>query len=185
MPSPRISKDNPNGMYFLTITVIEWIDIFTKFEHFQALANSLRFCNENKGLQLFSYVFMTNHIHLIANSPNRPLFETIKDFKRHTTKEIKRLLQHDNRKYIRTLLSNSYHFKKGSSFQIWQRENYAELIESEKFMCEKVNYIHQNPVKKGYVKEAKDWLYSSAAFYEGDETLCNGTDILVPCTTWN
>lgn len=75
--------------------------------------------------------------------------------------------------------------KKVHLFKFGKEKTMLNLLKVRNLCVKKVNYIHQNPVKKGYVKEAKDWLYSSAAFYEGDETLCNGTDILVPCTTWN
>lgn len=86
----------------------------------------------------------------------------IRDFKRHTTKEIKRLLRKDNRKYILRLIDNSFKLKKGSQFQIWQRENYPKIIVSNDFCDTKIQYIWDNPVKKQYVLNPEDWVYSSA-----------------------
>ncbi len=191
MPSPRISTSFPNDIYFLTCTVIEWIDIFTKPEYFRVLTDSLTFCQKQKGLIVYAYVFMTNHIHFIAQSNQSPLHAIIRDFKRHTTKEIKKLLLTDNRHYINTLLSHSYARKHGSDFQIWQRENFAEHIQSEAMMLSKVEYIHQNPVKKNYVIQPENWFYSSARFYTmNNEDLVklhrlSGENIVVPGTTWN
>lgn len=164
MPSLRISKEFPNDTYFITPTVIEWIDIFTKPEYFQILSDSLIYCQEKRGLIIYAYVFMTNHIHLIVQSENEPLEDTIRDFKRHTTKEIKKELEKDNRKYIKTLLANSYGRKKGNEFQVWQRENYPKIMDGD-LIGQKIDYIHYNPVRKGYVDRSEDWFYSSAAFY--------------------
>jgi len=91
-----------------------------------------------------------------------PRGDIIARFKRHTTKETKRELEKDNRKYITTLIKNSYSKKQGIDFQIWQRENYPEEIYSDRFRDQKIQYIWQNPVKKQYVLNPEDWLYSSA-----------------------
>ena len=163
MPPKRINQENENEVHFLTITVIEWIDIFTKPEYFQIIVNSLKYCRKNKGLFLYEYVIMTNHIHLIAKAKEGyKLSQIISDFKKHTTREILKELEKDNRKYILNLLKNSFSKKKDYQNQIWQRENYPELIVNEKFLNEKINYIYNNPVKKEYVANQKDWKYSSA-----------------------
>ena len=163
MSTPRIHQGNENQVHFLTCTVIEWIDIFTKPEYFQIIIDSLRYCRVNKGLQLYEYVVMTNHLHLIAQANDGcKLSQIISDFKKYTTLEILKALKADNQKYILTLLSNSYSKKYGYENQIWQRENYPELIVSEVFLLTKANYIHGNPVKKGYVSKPEDWCYSSA-----------------------
>jgi len=93
----------------------------------------------------------------------------VASFKKFTTFQTKKLLEKDNRKYISTLIESSYTKKKNNSFQIWQRENYPEIIESEKFFLQKLNYIHNNPVVKHYVSKPEDWLYSSARNYLSDD----------------
>lgn len=157
-------------MHFLTITVIEWIDIFTKPEYFKVIIDSLNFCQANKGLKIFEFVIMSNHIHLIvkANEGNK-LSQIISDFKKHATREILKLLANDNRRYILNLLKNSYGRKKDYGLQVWQRENYPEVITTEKFYLEKAKYIHYNPVKKELVKIFENWLYSSAGFRLADD----------------
>src|SRR3989338_1144865 len=107
MPSLRINRENENVTNFLTITVIEWIDIFTKPEYFKIITDSLKFCRKNKGLLLYEYVIMTNHLHLIAQArENNKLSQIISDFKKYTTVQIFKKLGFDNRKYILTLIQN-------------------------------------------------------------------------------
>lgn len=163
MPPIRIKQENENLTHFLTITIIEWIDIFTKPQYFQIIIDSLKYCRENKGLLLYEFAIMTNHLHLIARAKaGSKLSQIISDFKKHTTREILRELEKDNRKYILNLIRNSFAKKKDCQNQIWQRENYPEAIESEKFLFQKTDYIYGNPVRKKYVAKQEDWLYSSA-----------------------
>ena len=163
MPTKRINRENENEMHFLTLTIIEWIDIFTKPKCFKVIIDSLKYCRKNKGLKLYEYVIMTNHIHLIVKAEEGyKLSQIVSDFKKHTTREILKLLEKDNRRYILNLIKNSFVKKKGYEKQIWQRENYPEVILSEKFLRQKIKYIYNNPVKKEYVKKSEDWLYSSA-----------------------
>ena len=163
MPTKRINRENENEMHFLTLTIIEWIDIFTKPEYFKIIIESFKYCRKSKGLKIYEYVIMTNHIHIIVKAKeDYKLSQIISDFKKHTTREILKLLEKDNRRYILNLIKNSFSKKKGYEKQIWQRENYPEVIISEKFLRQKVNYIYKNPVKKEYVVNIEDWKYSSA-----------------------
>jgi len=121
MPTPRIHRlENSQVIYFLTLTTIEWLDIFTKPQYCQAILDSLKFCQQNKGLLLHAFVIMTNHIHLLAQAKEGyELDKIIQDFKRHTTKEIKTLLSSDRRQYILRLIQQSFNKKDGQAFQIW------------------------------------------------------------------
>jgi len=163
VPTPRIHKDNENLTHFITITTIEWLDIFTKKEYFDILINCLKFCRKKLGLLLYEFVFMTNHVHLIvAAKEGYKLSQIISSFKQFTSKEIMGILKNDNRKYILVLLEKSFSKKKDIRRQIWQRENWPEAIETEKFLDQKINYMYNNPVVKGYVEKPEDWIYSSA-----------------------
>jgi REP element-mobilizing transposase RayT len=157
--------ENQNTVHFLTITAVEWIDIFTKPEYFKIIADSLTFCRKNKGLLLFDFVIMTNHLHLLAKAKEEAkLSSIIQDFKRHTSREILKQLANDNRRYILNLIKNSFKRKSGVDRQLWQRENYPVPIISEKFYFEKARYILNNPIRKGYVRQPEDWVYSSAKY---------------------
>ncbi|OIO18786.1 MAG: hypothetical protein AUJ37_04765 [Candidatus Magasanikbacteria bacterium CG1_02_41_34] len=163
MPTLRVNLSQQNMPHFVTLTVIEWIDIFTKPEYFKVITDSLMFCRKNKGLRVYEYVIMTNHIHMIVGTPEaNNLSQVLSDFKKYTTRELWKLLEKDNRSYILNILNNSYNRKKGYVTQIWQRENYPKVIYSDVFLLTKVKYIYFNPVKKGYVEQPEDWQYSSA-----------------------
>ncbi len=167
MPVKRISKEEKKYGYFITCTVIEWIAIFTSEKYFQVLQESLRFYQQEYNLRIYAYVFMTNHMHILFRCSDAIAF--IRDFKKFTTFKIRKLLQKDKRKYIKKLIKNSYSKGKGRSFQIWQSTNMPKKIISEEFLFQKMKYIHSNPVKKGYVRSAEDWYYSSAGWYYGKQ----------------
>ena len=108
MPTIRINKENENAFHFLTLTTIEWVNIFTKPEYFKIIVESLDYCRKKKGLMLFEYVIMTNHIHLIACAKEgHKLSQIISDFKKHTTRAILEALNIDNRKYTPTVSSQN------------------------------------------------------------------------------
>jgi REP element-mobilizing transposase RayT len=115
MPSVRIVKELTSGIYYLTFTVRNWYYIFDRHNKFQILADSLNYCQENKGVKIYAYVFMINHLHLIASGIDMIGF--VRDFKRHT---------------------------------------------SEDYLIQKINYIHENPVRRQYVKKLEHWMWSAA-----------------------
>ena len=165
---------NKTGLkHFVTFTVINWIDIFTKPIYFEILIDSLKFYQKSKGLVIYGYVIMTNHLHLIiANSIEIfPLIDIIRDYKKYTARQIFNELQNDNRIYLEELLREFRNDKRNKKFQLWQRDNHPIFIESEKFFMQKLNYIHNNPVRKSYVDKQEDWLYSSAKNYFNDDHL--------------
>ncbi|MEA2097779.1 MAG: transposase [Patescibacteria group bacterium] len=109
---------------------------------------------------------MMNHIHcMVLAKEDYSLEDIVASFKKFTTSQTKKLLEKDNRKYISALIKSSFAKKKNTFFQIWQRENYSEVIESDKFFLQKMSYIHNNPVKRCYVSKPEDWIYSSARNY--------------------
>lgn len=169
MPSLRIQKENEGEMHFLTFRVIEWIDVFTKPIYFESIINSLKYCQKNKGLLLNAYVIMTNHLHVIMSAKNNNLSSIVRDFKSYTTNQLKKILLTDNREYIIRILRKSYSKRKGQKFQLWYSENWSVLIESDKFLNQKLDYIHENPVEKGYVSKPEEWIYSSAGNYYLDD----------------
>jgi REP element-mobilizing transposase RayT len=158
---------NQNEAYFLTFTTVGWIDIFTRKVYKDIVINSFKYCRENKGLLLFAYVIMSNHIHLIARAnEGYKLSEIIRDLKKFTSKQIKKAIDEEpesRRKWMKAIFrvagkSNS----RNEDFQFWRQGNHPIEILSSKIFEQKLNYIHINPVKQGIVEKAEDYLYSSA-----------------------
>jgi len=160
--------------YFLTLTVVNWIDVFTRKNHRDAVIDSLKYCQQHKGLIVFAYVMMSNHIHLIVHA-HEPfmLKDIIRDFKKFTSKKILQQIQQapESRREWMLSMFATHATKKHSEFKFWQEGNHAIELFSEKFVWNKIDYIHHNPVRAGFVKSPEDWLYSSAANYYGLESI--------------
>jgi putative transposase len=165
-----------NASYYLTLTVVEWADVFTRKNHIDAIIESLRFCIANKGLNIYSYCLMTNHLHMVVNC-DAPfeLKDVIRDFKRHTTKIIIEQIKNEpesRREWLLKLFEKAgEESKRNKNYKMWQTSNHALELFNEKFTWEKINYIHNNPVSEGFVNKPEDWKYSSASNYNQETSL--------------
>jgi len=154
MPSIRIKTELNDQLYFLTFTIKNWYYILDRHNRFTILLDSLKFCQKNKGLQIYAWVFMINHIHLIVKSADVSGF--VRDFKKHTAFELIKNLN-ATEPSVATLFTGD-----DNKYQLWQPTNMPKLIEQEKYFFQKKNYIENNPVRRGYVALPEHWVYSSA-----------------------
>ncbi|HRE77663.1 MAG TPA: transposase [Flavobacterium sp.] len=159
--------------HFLTATIVDWVDVFSRKSYRDCVIECLDYCIKNKGMILYSYVIMTNHIHMIVQSKEGKLSDLIRDFKKYTSKTILEKIQSEpesRREWMleRFQLATKTHIR-NKNFQFWQLGNHAEEIYSEKFMWSKIDYIHLNPVRAGLVEKAAHYLYSSASNYVHNE----------------
>lgn len=154
MPSATISKQNNTSYYFITFTVHKWYYLFDRYQRWQILADSLTYCAKEKGLKIYGFVFMLNHVHLLFTSPDAAGF--VRDFKKFTSKELKKNVIATEPNVLKLFLDDKgeYHF--------WQPTNMPIMIESEKVFLQKLLYIHNNPVRKQYVSKPENWFWSSA-----------------------
>ncbi|MBS9464379.1 transposase [Flagellimonas sp. 389] len=79
---------NPSGVYFVSFATVHWIDVFTRQEYFNVLANSITFCRAEKGMELFACCFMPSHVHFIFRSSLGNPSSLLRDFKKHTSKKV-------------------------------------------------------------------------------------------------
>ena len=174
-----------NGSYYLTLTVVGWIDVFTRKNHKDAIIDSLRYCIQNKGLSVYSYCLMSNHLHLIVNTNgNFELKDVIRDFKKFSAKKVLDQIKNEPESRREWMLQQ---FEKAGSesskhtmYKFWQTGNHAIELYNERFTWVKVNYIHNNPVVEGFVNHAQDWKYSSASNYQNQESLLKEVYCLPP-----
>lgn len=153
---------------FLTFQIVGWVDIFTRKIYRDIAIENLIYCQKNKGLEIFAYVIMSNHIHLFARSNKGDLSGTIRDFKSFTSKRFLEIVEdkmESRREWMRMVFKYHANFKNKQSYQVWTHENHAEHIFSQKFIEQKIQYIHNNPVRSGIVVKPEDYLYSSARNY--------------------
>lgn len=163
-----------NGLNFLTFTVVEWIDLFTRPAYKDIVIESLRHCQEEKGLLVHAYVIMPSHVHAILSTENPAgLSWIIQRFKSYTASQILKYIKgHDNPESRRDWLMNHFAFnarknRTHSQHQIWQKDNHPIILYTPKVTRQKLVYIHDNPVVAKIVARPEHYLYSSAANYLG------------------
>lgn len=153
------------AVYFVTFTVHQWVDVFTRNEYKDILLESLRFCQERKGLEIYAWVIMTNHIHLIISSREGNLSDIIRDFKKYTSNQVIKAIEQNPRESRKKWLL--WLLKKDEHNILWQEGYHGEEIRTKAFYETKERYIHLNPVRSGMVYHEDSYIYSSYASHSG------------------
>lgn len=170
MGRSRYLITEPDKPHFLTCTVMEWLPLFTRPALVEILLDCWRYQQTHQGLSLYGYVVLENHLHFVAQAPE--LAKCVSSFKSFTAR---RIIDHLESKGADRVLERLRFTKRAHKtdrvYQLWQEGSHAELVCSEAVMREKLDYIHHNPVKRGYVDCAEHWRYSSARNYAGQEGL--------------
>ncbi len=173
-----------DSLHYVTFQVVEWVDIFSRKIYRDIATDSLKYCQQNKSLEINAFVVMSNHIHLLIRSGIGKLSDTIKEFKSYTAKQILTEIELGNESRKEWML-NIFEFaakkhKRNEKYQFWTHENHAELIYSDNFILQKVNYIHDNPVRAGIVEKPQDYLYSSARAFAAMDCIIDVVDLYLP-----
>ena len=156
--------------YFLTSSVVYGLPIFCIPKAAEVALTSLEFLQDEKNFRLHAYVIMGNHIHLIAQSDS--LVSNISSFKSYTARRIiDHLRSHSHTRWLRKLREQKATFKSDRQYQLWQEGYHPKKINGDQMMIQKIAYIHNNPVKRGYVDKPEYWRYSSARNYENGSGL--------------
>ncbi|MBN1415131.1 MAG: transposase [Bacteroidales bacterium] len=163
---------NPEGIYFVTFTVIDWIDLFTRPAYKQIISDSLKYCVQNKGLIIYAYVLMPSHLHLIvSSSKGYALSETIRDFKKYTSKKLIQCIKECSESRKEWILGKfsfaASRIKRGENYKLWQDGFHPVELETNKMINQRLDYLHNNPVEDEIVENPEEYLYSSARNYCG------------------
>ena len=168
MGRSRYIITEPDKPHFLTCTIVEWLPIFTRPDAVNILLDCWAFQRKHSGLKLYGYIILENHLHFIAQAEK--LDKCVSQFKSYTARKI--IDDFKDRKIesiLQRLAFAKKAHKKDREYQFWQEGSHAELILNEDMMRQKLDYIHGNPVKRGYVNKAEHWRYSSASnYFEGE-----------------
>lgn len=166
MGRSRYKIHEPTHPHFVTCTVLHWLPLFTRQESVAILIECLKYLQTKDNLKLYAYVILENHLHMVLSSDD--LHKSMQSFKQYTAKQLLELLKKEN---ATTLLEQLAFYKKAhhkeKSYQVWEEGYQPKLIQCEAMMQVKIDYIHNNPVKRGYVDDAIHWRYSSARDYNG------------------
>ena len=164
--SRKYKFHNPEGLYFVTLTVRKWVDVFTRNEYKNILIENLCYCQKNRGLDIFTYCIMTNHAHLIVSAKEGyNLSDIIRDFKKFTSRTILNKIRDNSQESRREWILKEFRTDKG--YSLWQTESRPIKLWDNKVIEQKIDYIHYNPVEEGFVFNPEDYMYSSAYDYAG------------------
>jgi REP element-mobilizing transposase RayT len=166
--SRKYKFHDPDGVYFVSFAVQDWVDVFTRNEYKNILLENLAYCQRHKGLEIFAWCIMTNHVHLIVRAQEGFLLQDIfRDFKKFTSKAIvKAIIENQGESRKEWLLTQ---FKTPEGYRFWRPDNHPIELWSNAVIDQKLNYIHQNPVEAGLVFRAEHYMYSSAADYASEK----------------
>lgn len=175
--SRKYKFHNPQGIYFVSFATVNRIDVFTRPLYKDILVESLNYCIANKGLIVYAWVIMSNHVHMVVATNREPLENIFRDMKKHTAKTILKAIEEnplESRKgwmlwmFQRAGQRNS----NNQQYQFWQQHNQPVELSVRPYGIESaIDYIHENPVKVGFVNNPEDYPYSSAVDFAGGKGL--------------
>ena len=170
--SDKYKMHEKEKAYFVTLTVVDWVDIFSRKSYKIKILESLKYCQKFKGLEIYGWCLMTNHLHMIVKATgHQTLSEILRDFKKFTAKAIIQMIIEQPESRRKWLLArfeyNGKFLNRIEKFKFWQDGNHAEVILSPDFFFMKLNYIHENPVREMIVANPEEYYFSSARNYAG------------------
>lgn len=164
----ELRKANTESPYFITLSVVDWVDIFTRKEYADIIIENLKYCQKNEGLHIYAYVIMSNHVHLIVRREHeKPLSELLGRFKSNTSKQIIKAIKDnmcESRKdwMLEIFRQSAKKNKQYKDYHFWQYTSHPTELDNNGIIDQKIEYIHQNPVVAGIVAESWQYIYSSA-----------------------
>ena len=159
-----------SATYFITFAVVNWVDVFTRKEYRDIVVESIRYCQQEKGMILYGWCLMSNHVHMIVSAKFNNLSGMLRDFKKYTSKQIIQAIaahpRESRKEWMLDIFSSAGKAnKRNSEYQFWQQDNEPKQLFSRHFTEQKLDYIHNNPVVAAVVDKAEEYLYSSARNY--------------------
>ena len=148
--------------HFFTATILEWKHLLKPDKFKNIIVDSLRFLVNEKRIEVFAFVIMSNHIHLIWRMQNDVEKTKVQQsFMKYTAQKILQEIRNNHPKVLPYFWVGA----KDRKYQIWERNALSIEIHSNEVMLQKLKYIHQNPVKAGLVSSEMEYKYSSALHY--------------------
>lgn len=162
--------------YFVTLTIVNWIDLLTRKEYCFTFLDSIRYCQLEKGLIVYAWVIMSNHIHMIIGTKDKDMQDILRDLKSFTSRKLKQEIQEHSQKSRKEWLMWMFERagkknNNNANWQLWQQHNQPIELWDNYMIDNKLEYIHSNPVNAGLVYKPDDYVFSSAMDYCGDKGL--------------
>ena len=174
--STKYKIKDQEKLYFISFSVVYWIDVFIRNEYKSVLLESIEYCQKNKGLEVFGWCIMTSHVHMIISTSDKNIEDIVRDFKSFTSTTLRKsITQHpqESRKEWILWMMQRAGVKNGNNkdYQFWQQSYHPIELWDNYMMQQKLDYIHQNPVDAGFVDKPEHYVYSSARDYAGENGL--------------
>lgn len=174
--SDKYKATDIDKAYYVTITVTDWVDLFTRKRYKEIVVDSLKYCQRKLGLEIYAWCLMSSHLHMMCSSlSEKILYEIIQRFKMFTTKTLLASIQEgpeSRREWLMERFAEPCkNIKKKQNYKLWRHGYHAKELRSNDFIYQKLEYIHNNPVDEGIVTYAEDYVYCSAPAYAGKEGL--------------
>ena len=165
--SEHLKAHKEGTLYFCTLTVVGWADVFTRKRNAEVIIESLTYCQQKKGLELFAYVLMPSHLHLIARVQQGRLADVLRDLKSYTAKRLLAMIGEEPGESRREWLMRLFReaaagTNQNKALMFWQKTNHPVEITHPAMFDQKVAYIHTNPVEEGLVNLPEHYAWSSA-----------------------
>lgn len=157
--------------YFVSFATVNWIDVFIRREYKEVIIDSLKYCIENKGLELYAWCIMSSHVHLIIGTSGSKMEDIMRDMKRHTSKTLLDAIKNNptesRREWMMWMFERAGKRNPNNEhYQFWQQNNKPIELSNPEMTRQKLNYLHENPVEAGFVENPWEYLYSSARDYQ-------------------
>ena len=162
--------------YFVSFATVLWIDLFTRKEYCHLFLESVRYCQENKGLIVYAWIIMPSHIHLIIGTKDLPMQDILRDLKSHTSRKLKEAIKthptESRKEWLIWMFERAGKINgNNKSWQLWQQHNKPIELWDNYMIENKLNYLHNNPVEAEVVSKPEDYVWSSAIDYSGTKGL--------------
>ncbi|RTQ48965.1 transposase [Hymenobacter gummosus] len=163
----ELRKTYPGGFFFLTLTVVGWVDVFIRPRYVDILVDSLRYCQQRKGLELYAYCIMSSHVHLIAARTEGRLSDVLRDMKAHTARELLHCIadneQESRREWMMRLFAYyARPYRQNEQYMFWQKTTHPVPLWTPAVTRQKLDYVHNNTVAAGLVTAPEHYPLSSA-----------------------
>lgn len=175
--SSKYKISDHQALHFITFATVAWVDALSRPIYKDIIVGSLSYCIKSKGLVVYAYVIMSNHIHLIASAKEAyNLSDILRDLKKHTSKTILSSIENNIQESRKNWML--WIFKKAGeknsnnkNHQFWQQDNRPIMLSTNEMVIQRLDYIHNNPVTERLVNEPEHYIYSSAVDYAGGKGL--------------
>ena len=159
---------DPAHLYFITTTAVERVHLFKRDVIKRIIADSLTYVRAERWISLYAFVIMPNHVHIIVHfEQGHSLADVMRDFKKHTSKQIIRQYQAENSQQVLAFLRQAAGEAPDQQYRVWEEGYDARNVFSPDFLRQKVEYVHNNPCQSRWqlAERPEEYPWSSARYY--------------------